>query len=99
MREDRVLTLMNALAKMTLMPAKRLERRVPALKNKGRIRVGADADLAIFDAQSIIDRATFQKPAQEASGMKFVFVNGVAIVKDGKIQANVHPGGPIRAPF
>ena len=99
MREDRSLTLMVALAKMTLMPAKRLERRVPAMKNKGRIRLGADADLAIFDAQSIIDRATFQEPAQEASGMKFVIVNGVVIMKDSKIQPNVHPGGPIRAPF
>ena len=98
-REDRALTLMDALAKMTLMPAKRLERRVPAMKNKGRIRLGADADLAIFDAQSIIDRATFQEPAQEASGMKFVIVNGVVIMKDSKIQPNVHPGGPIRAPF
>jgi len=98
-REDRVLSLTDALAKMTLMPAQRLERRVPAMRNKGRIRVGADADLAIFDAQTIVDRATFQEPAQASTGVKYVIVNGVTIVKDGQLQANVYPGGPIRAPF
>ena len=98
-REDGTLTLMDALTKMTLMPAKRLETRAPMMKSKGRIRVGADADLAIFDPQSIADRATFQEPAQAATGMRFVIVNGVVIVKDGQVQPNVHPGGPIRAPF
>ena len=98
-REDRVLTLLDALAKMTLMPAQRLEKRVPAMKNKGRIRVGADADLTIFDAQAIVDHATFQEPARAATGMRFVIVNGVVVVKDGETQTNVYPGGPIRAPF
>jgi N-acyl-D-aspartate/D-glutamate deacylase len=98
-REDRALSLLDALTKMTLMPAQRLERRVPAMRNKGRIRIGADADLTIFDAQTIADRATFQEPAQESTGIKFVIVNGVMIVKDGRLQANVYPGGPIRAPF
>jgi len=98
-REDRALSLMDALTKMTLMPAQRLERRVPAMKNKGRIRAGADADLTIFDPQTIGDRATFQEPAREATGIKFVIVNGVMVVKDGQLQVNVHPGGPIRAPF
>ena len=98
-REDRALSLMDALAKMTLMPAQRLERRVPAMKNKGRIRVGADADLTIFDAQTVGDRATFQDPAQASTGVKYVIVNGVLIVKDRQVQANVYPGGAIRAPF
>ena len=98
-REDAALSLMDALAKMTLMPAQRLERRVPAMKNKGRIRAGADADLTIFDPQTISDRATFQEPAREAAGVRFVVVNGVMVVKDGQLQGNVYPGGPIRAPF
>ena len=97
-REQHVLTLMDALTKMTLMPAQRLERRVPSMKNKGRIR-RADADLTIFDPQSIIDRSTFREPAQYSEGVKFVLVNGVLIVKDGRLQSGIHPGRPIRAPF
>src|SRR4030095_8358915 len=92
------LTLMDAVTKMTLMPAQRLERRVPSMKNKGRIRIGADADLTIFDPQAIIDISTFQEPAKYAGGIKFVLVNGVPIIKDGQLQSRVSPGRPIRAP-
>lgn len=98
-RDKGSLTLMEALTKMTLMPAQRLERRVPAMKNKGRIRVGADADLTIFDARSIIDKSTFQDPAQYSEGIKFVVVNGVVIVKNGHLEPYLHPGRPVRAPF
>jgi N-acyl-D-aspartate/D-glutamate deacylase len=98
-RDKGTLTLMDALTKMTLLPAQRLERRVPSMKNKGRIRVGADADLTIFDPQSITDRSTFQDPAQYADGIRFVLVNGVLIVKEGQLQSNLYPGRPVRAPF
>ena len=98
-REEHALSLLDALTKMTLLPAQRLERRVPAMKNKGRIRAGADADLTIFDPQTIRDRSTFQDPAQESIGVRFVIVNGVLLVKDGALQTNVHPGVAIRAPF
>jgi N-acyl-D-aspartate/D-glutamate deacylase len=90
---------MEALTKMTLLPAQRLERRVPSMKNKGRIRVGADADLTIFDPQSIKDKSTFQDPGQYSEGIRFVMVNGVLIVKEGQLQSNIYPGRPIRAPF
>jgi len=98
-REQGALTLMDALAKMTLMPAQRLERRVPSMKNKGRIRVGADADLAIFDPRSIVDKATFQDPAKYAEGVRFVVVNGVLVIKDGQLQSNIYPGRPVRSPI
>ena len=98
-REQNTLTLMDALTKMTLMPAQRLERRVPSMRNKGRIRPGADADLTIFDPQSISDRSTFQEPARYAEGIKFVIVNGVVIVRDGQLEPAVHPGRPVRAPY
>jgi len=98
-REKGTLTLMEALTKMTLMPAQRLERRVPSMRNKGRIRVGADADLTIFDPATIIDKATFQEPAKYAEGIKFVLVNGTLVVKDGQLQSGVHPGRPVRAPM
>ena len=96
-RQQGALNLIDALTKMTLMPAQRLERRVPSMKNKGRIRIGADADLTIFDPQQIIDKSTFQEPAKYSEGIKFVLVNGVLIVKDGQLQS-VLPGRPIRAP-
>ena len=98
-REQRALTLIDAITKMTLMPAQRLERRVPSMRNKGRIKVGADADLTIFDPQKIIDKSTFQDPAKYSDGIKFVLVNGVTIVKDGELQSGVYPGRSIRAPF
>jgi dihydroorotase len=97
-REQNALTLMDAVTKMTLMPAQRLERRVPSMRNKGRIRTGADADLTIFDPETISDRSTFQEPARYAEGIKFVIVNGVMIVKEGQLQPDVHPGLPVRAP-
>jgi N-acyl-D-aspartate/D-glutamate deacylase len=98
-RERAVLSLMDAVRKMTLMPAQRLERRVPSMKNKGRIRVGADADLVVYDAQHVIDRSTYDEPAKYAEGMKYVLVNGVVVVKEGQLQTGVHPGRPVRAPY
>ena len=98
-REQGALSLMDAITKMTLMPAQRLEKRVSSMKNKGRIKVGADADLTIFDPKTINDRSTYQEPAQYSEGVKFVIVNGEMVVKDGTIQSSVHPGRPIRAPF
>ncbi len=61
-RDARSLTLMDAIRKMTLMPAERLAPRVPAMKTKGRLRQGADADIAIFDAARVIDQSTYREP-------------------------------------
>src|SRR6266851_5018499 len=88
-REEKALTLMDALRKMTLMPAQRLENRAPMFKDKGRIRVGADADITIFDADKIIDRATFDDPLQTSAGIQFVLVNGVPVIEDGKFADGV----------
>ena len=89
-REQHVLTLMAALGKMTAMPAGRL-----GLKNKGRIAVGADADITVFDAGRVADRATFDAPAQYSEGIPYVLVNGTFVVKDGRLQ-NVTPGRGIK---
>jgi N-acyl-D-aspartate/D-glutamate deacylase len=97
-REKKTLTLMEALRKMTLMPAQRLEGRVPAIKNKGRIRIGADADITVFDPEKVIDKATFKEPIKYSEGIHYVLVSGVPVVKDGQLQTNVTPGKPIRAP-
>ena len=98
-REEKALDLMTALRKMTLMPAQRLEKRAPVFKDKGRIRLGADADIAVFDAQRIIDKATFDDPLQYSEGLQFVFVNGVAVLKNGELVDGVFPGRAQRAPI
>jgi N-acyl-D-aspartate/D-glutamate deacylase len=97
-REEKALDLMTALRKMTLMPAQRLEKRAPVFKDKGRIRVGADADITVFDAARIIDKATYEEPLQYSDGIPFVFVNGVAVLKDGQLVEGVFPGRAQRAP-
>jgi dihydroorotase len=98
-REERVLDLMTALKKMTLMPAQRLEKRAPMFKDKGRIRVGADADITVFDANRVIDKATYDMPLQYSEGIQFVLVNGVPVVKDGQLVDGVFPGRAARAPI
>lgn len=97
-REKAVLSLREAVRKMTLMPAQRFERRVAAMKNKGRIREGADADIVVFDAGHVIDRATFQEPTRPSEGVRYVLINGVLIVRDGVVQDGVFAGRPVRAP-
>ncbi len=98
-REEKALTLMEAVRKMSLMPAQRLEKYVPAMRNKGRIKAGADADLVLFDPERVIDKATFQNPAQTSEGIVHVLVNGVAVVSDGKLVENVFPGRAVRGPI
>jgi dihydroorotase len=97
-REEHSLTLIEALGKMTLMPAQRLEARVPAMQQKGRLRVGADADITIFDAERVMDRATYRKPSLSPVGIEHVIVNGVPVVANGRAIENVAPGKPVRAP-
>jgi len=98
-REEKALSLMEALRKMSLAPAQRLEMRAPAMRNKGRIRVGADADIVVFDPNRVIDRATYQQPGLHSEGIQHVLVNGVPVVKDGNLLEGVTPGRGVRAPI
>jgi N-acyl-D-aspartate/D-glutamate deacylase len=86
------LTLMNALRKMTLMPAEKLERSTPAARQKGRLQEGADADIVVFDAASISDRSTFQKPMEPSAGVRYLVVAGTVVIDQGKIVPDVLPG-------
>jgi len=90
-REQHVLTLMDAVRKMTAMPADRL-----GIRSKGRIAVGADADIAVFDPARVIDRATFENPAQYSEGIQYVLVNGTLVVKAGELVEGVAPGLAVR---
>ena len=96
-REGASLTLMDAIRKMTLMPAERLQARVPAMKEKGRLRVGADADITVFDAVRVIDRSTYRDPGVPPAGIQHVIVNGVPVVSNGQLVDGVAPGLPVRA--
>lgn len=91
-REEKALSLMTAIQKMTLLPARRLEVVSPRMAHKGRIKAGADADITVFDPERVIDKATFAKPDQYSEGIPFVLVNGVFVVRDGKVVEAVKPG-------
>jgi N-acyl-D-aspartate/D-glutamate deacylase len=97
-REKKTLTLMEALNKMTLMPAQMLERSTPAARQKGRLQEGTDADIVVFDPQTVTDRSTFQKPMEPSVGVHYLLVAGTPVIEDGKLVENVFPGQALRGP-
>ena len=97
-REEGVLTLMDALRRMTIEPARRLAGHVPAMEAKGRLSVGADADITIFDARTVIDRSTYTNPTLPSGGIPYVLVNGVPVVEGGELVPDARPGRAIKAP-
>jgi N-acyl-D-aspartate/D-glutamate deacylase len=97
-RENKTLTLMEALRKMTLMPAQMLERSSPEAKRKGRMQEGADADIVVFDPQTISDRSTFEKPMEPSVGVHEVIVAGTVLIDEGKMLPDVFPGKAIVGP-
>jgi N-acyl-D-aspartate/D-glutamate deacylase len=97
-REQGSLTLMDALRKMTLMPAQRLERATPTARQKGRVQEGADADIVIFDPQTIADRSTFQHPTEQSTGVQYLIVNGTLLIDQGRLLSNQFPGRALLGP-
>ena len=77
-REEKVITLQEAIRKLTALPAANL-----SLQRRGQLKTGYFADIVVFDAATIQDHATFQKPHQLATGVSDVWVNGVRALKDG----------------
>ena len=97
-REKGTVTLMDAIRKMTLMPAEMLERSTLAARQKGRLQEGADADIVVFDAGTIRDRATFEKPMEPSVGVRYLVVGGAVVVDEGKVVPEVFPGRAILGP-
>lgn len=97
-REKKTLTLMEALRKMTLMPAQMLERSTPAARHKGRLQEGADADIVAFDPQTIADRSTFEKPMEPSVGVHYLMVGGTPLIDDGRLVPDVFPGRALLGP-
>jgi N-acyl-D-aspartate/D-glutamate deacylase len=95
-RGKRTISLMDALRKMSLMPAEMLERSTPAARQKGRLQEGADADIVVFDAATVSDRATFEKPMEPSVGVRYLVVAGTLVVNEGKIVSDVFPGRALR---
>jgi len=94
-RELGSLTLMDAIRKMSLMPALRLERSTAAARRMGRLQEGADADIIAFDPQTVADRATYQSPREPSVGMQYVIVNGSVLIDKGLMVPGNFPGKAI----
>jgi N-acyl-D-glutamate deacylase len=95
-RERKLISLSDAIAKTAYLPAKLLEEIVPQLKRKGRLQAGMDADIVVFDSTTVHDRATYEQPNQTSVGMKHVLVNGKFVIHDGALDTNAFPGHPVR---
>lgn len=98
-REEKIIDLISAIGKMSYLPAKRLENIAPAMRHKGRIQVGSDADISIFNPATISDKASFEKGLAFSEGMEYVLVNGKLVLKNGKILDHVFAGQPIYGKF
>jgi N-acyl-D-aspartate/D-glutamate deacylase len=94
-RNLRTVSLMDAIRKMSLMPAQRLEKTTGAARRKGRIQEGADADIVVFDPATVSDRATYERPTERSTGMRYVLVNGVLVIDKGALVSGVLPGRSI----
>jgi dihydroorotase len=109
-RDAGVVTLVEAIRRITLEPARRLEARVPDMRDRGRLRVGAYADITVFDPRTVKDMSTYTNAAAYSVGIQHVVVNGVPVVRDGTVDDTAilfgqrvpmgarMPGRPIRAP-
>jgi dihydroorotase len=98
-REDKVIDLNTAIEKMTFLPAKRLENIAPMMRFKGRIQVGADADITIFNPNTVIDKSTYEKGLEFSGGIEHVLVNGVLMLKNGKKNDSAFPGQAVYGKF
>jgi N-acyl-D-amino-acid deacylase len=91
-REDKVISLHEAIRRLTSLPAYNL-----AITDRGELTTGFYADIVVFDPEKIGDHATFEEPHQYSSGVRHVFVNGQLVLEDGK-HTGATPGRVVRGP-
>jgi len=96
-RELEIIDLPEAIRRCTLVPANVLSSFAPGMSKKGRVQVGADADLVLFDPARVSDRATYDQPTLTSEGIDEVIVGGVRVVRGGTLDTSARPGKPIRA--
>jgi cytosine/adenosine deaminase-related metal-dependent hydrolase len=87
----------EVLGKCSLEPARLLEEHVPAMRYKGRLGPGSDADVVVFDPSTIADRADYGASTRPSAGIRHVLVNGTFVVRDGQLVTGAAPGRPVRA--
>lgn len=98
-REEQVLSIMDAIKKVSYFPSKRMESSAPSMKYKGRIEIDSDADITIFNPDTIIDKSTVKKTNAPSIGVEYVIVNGVIVKNTEGIVKGVKPGKPIMSYF
>jgi N-acyl-D-glutamate deacylase len=91
-----LLSWIDAIRKITIVPAKILEQSVPQMRRKGRLQAGMDADIAVIDPANVRDRATPDRSAQPSEGIRHLVVNGTLLIEDGTLDASAKPGRPVR---
>src|SRR5581483_12303887 len=90
-------SLAAVLAKCSLAPARLLEAWEPAMRGKGRLQAGRDADIVVFDPETVTDQASYSESTRPSAGIRHVLVNGEFVVRDGDIVLHARPGRPVRA--
>lgn len=97
-RERRMISLMEGIRKCALIPAEILSASTPAMRNKGRLLAGADADIVVFDFEKLSDRATFSAMNRPSEGVRHLVVSGQPLISDGVLDVAARPGKPVRRP-
>jgi hypothetical protein len=96
-REDGTLDLVEAIRRSSTLPALTLQGMTPDMRRKGRLSVGADADIVVFDPKTVSDQATYTDSCRPSTGFRHVVVNGTMLIRDGELDPRAMPGRPIRA--
>jgi len=98
-RERKTVSLMEGIRKCALIPAEILSASTPAMRQKGKLRAGADADIVVFDFETLSDRATFSAMSRPSEGVKHLIVSGEVLISDGVLDVAARPGKPVRRPI